>query len=315
MIVKAKAPGELNDTIWGELEIKKNAIMVHQSGKLYIRYLYVDLIDNIVEDFRKNIASEYDNVVVVDGPEGSGKSNLGWELCKRYDPEIAADPVKKMRDCYVYSFDDLRYKVLELTKTNADVGRVFWLDETSNMANNRAWMKQDNQYLVQILEMMRSRGWTLIMCIPTKDRLDLYIREYRLRYWFHCEPAKFDQDDMMVDRGYFETHKYINSQEKGGGYGEYPPMPPEEEAEYKRLKAESQAKKFAEAFEEKGKGSKYKKMYEDERKKQRNIMLCLSRSGTMDTAGIMQLFGYTDPQQYYNAITKAKREAEGNGEI
>ena len=118
-----------------------------------------------------------------------------------------------------------------------------------------------------------------------------------------------------IQRGYVEIQKKDNEgKERACGYGEYPPMTPEEKERYEILKHQAQIKKMQELIDRKNKeknGAKYKKMYEEQCKSQRNIMYCLSRSGAMDTEGIMQLFGYTDRHQYYNAIVKAKKEAEG----
>lgn len=309
MKIKTIAPGEYNETILGRAKVKDSAVIIHNNGKPFIRYLYEDYLKNLIGDFKENIAAKYDNIVVIEGGEGTGKSNCAWYLAKCYDPSLTDDLEKGMRQCYVYDFDDLKNKILSLN--GKDKGRVFWLDEASNMANNRAWMTQNNQYLIQLLEMMRSRGWTLLLNIPSMDRLDLYIREYRYRYHLTCAPAQFDHDPIKRERGYVEIQKRKDGKEIAAGYAEYPPMTEEESEIYEAIKNESQLKKFDEAFEDKGKGAKYKKMYEDERRKIRNIMYVLDRSGTMPKDAIMQLFGYTDKEQYYHAIGKAKKEAEG----
>ena len=294
----------------GEAKIKDAAAVIHDSGMPFIRYLYEDYIENnLVNDFKKNVGSDYDNLVVIDGGEGSGKSNCAWYIAKTYDPEIV------MEECYVYDYDDLSDKVLALAINGDDKGHAFWMDEAVNMASNRAWMKADNQNLINLLMMMRSRGWLLIMCIPHMTSLDVYIREQRYKYHLTCAPAKFENDPKVKERGYVEIQKKDNEgKERACGYGEYPPMTPEEKERYEILKHQAQIRKMQELIDRKNKeknGAKYKKMYEEQCKSQRNIMYCLSRSGTMDTEGIMQLFGYTDRHQYYNAIVKAKKEAEG----
>ena len=301
MKIRTDDSGGKNSTVIGMGEIQDSTIVIHDSGKPFVRYLYSNMMDLLIADFKKNIAAHYDNIIVIEGGEGKGKSNLAWEICKRFDPDVV------MADCYVYDFDDLKEKILSLK--GEDIGKIFWLDETSNMANNRAWMTQDNQYLVQLLEMMRSRGWTLVMNIPSKDRLDLYIREYRYKYLLTCASGKFDHSEWK-DRGYFEAHKKIDGVDKHIGYGEYPKMSDEDAKEYARIKDSSQIKKFDEIIQsDKKPGAKYKAMYESECKKKREIMLRMSQSG-IDSKHIMDLFGYEDSQQYYNAISKAKKEAE-----
>ena len=88
MRMNIAGPGEKWKTPIGEFQVEDYKIYSHRNGKIFIRYLLQDLLDEIAEDMRKNIRDDYDNVVIVDGGEGSGKSNLMYQLLTRYDPNF-----------------------------------------------------------------------------------------------------------------------------------------------------------------------------------------------------------------------------------
>ena len=291
--------GEYRNTRLGELKVLDRTLILHGNGKIFVRYLYEDLLQALAEDMHKNIADHNDNIAIIEGPEGSGKSACSYWLCNIFNPEF------DIKTDYIYDFDTFT----EILAHRDITKKTFWLDEMSNMANNRDWNTIENKNLVEFLEMMRSKSITFCGCIPHYERLDVYIRENRIRYLITCKPYKFD-DCGLVRRGIFELQK---KDEYGimqhVGYGTYNKIPDDAAKIYEEIKLQSQQKKIEEIVN-KGKdknGGKYKKMYEERCKKERDIMLTMSQSG-VDSKHIMDLFGYTDQQQYYNAITKARKE-------
>lgn len=117
MIVSFPEPGETKGTPMGNLEIEDYSVKRWPSGKIYVRYLYKDLLDRLAEDMKANINDSYDNFVVIDGPVGSGKSNLAYALCIRYDQGF---------DFRQYVYDANGFK----SKLNDDISKkTFWIDE------------------------------------------------------------------------------------------------------------------------------------------------------------------------------------------
>lgn len=221
-----------------------------RTRKWYIRYLYDGLMDCLVQEMHENVENDLDNVVCIWGGEGSGKSVLAYWLAKAYDPDF------DMEQGYVYSFDDLLAKVNE--SEGKDIGKVFWLDEATNISNNRDWMQQDNKAFITMLEMFRSRKWTLIMCIPSFYRLDVYLREHRIRYALHAQILKWDKT-AVEQRGYYEltrisTNNGYRTEEKVG-YGHFPDIPEEDREEYARIKKGTQDDKLREMYEKKNRTS------------------------------------------------------------
>lgn len=298
MRMEIAGPGETWRTPIGEMEVQDYKIYSHSNGKIFIRYLLKDLLDELAADMRKNIRDDYDNVVVVDGGEGSGKSNLMYQLLIRYDPNFDVERG------YTYDADAFKRKIRE----GGDIGRTFWMDEGSIIANNRDWNSQQNKGFIKTLETCRSRHYTLGMCIPSFERLDVYIREHRVRYLLHCEPMDFT-DGGFRQRGYCEVKKKndVTGVLEHIGYAEYDKMPDDVAETYKALKLSSQDKLFQDLYgeEEEGPGAKYKKKYEDTEKRINAAMLRLYDSGT-SVEELQDMFGIDSRKTVQNRLSKAR---------
>ena len=143
----------------------------YRSGKYYFRYLYEELSERLTGEMRENIEHFFDNLVVVIGDEGVGKSNLAYYLCKSFDPDF------DLEKSYSYEWDTF---IEQLDAPEHQ--KVYWLDEAINLASGREWMKEANKMLIKILTTMRSWAFTIVMCIPVFKNLDVYIRMHRTRY-------------------------------------------------------------------------------------------------------------------------------------
>lgn len=183
MRVTVAGRGEMWKTPIGEIEVDDYKLVTHKSGKFFARYLLKDLLQEVAEDMHKNIREDYDNFVVIVGGEGAGKSNATYDLLSRYDPEL------DIEKCYTYNNEAFRQKIL----AGKDIGRTFWMDEGSVIANNRDWQSKESKAFVQTVETCRSRHYTIAADIPVLDRLDIYLRESRMRYLIKCAPMSFDK--------------------------------------------------------------------------------------------------------------------------
>jgi len=291
--------GDRKGTGIGEAEIIDIGIVRHKSGRVFVRYLFDDLIGLLAKDMHDNVSNGWDNVVVVCGAEGSGKSNLAWQIAHAYNPTF------DLTTNYVYSAEDFREKL----KEGNDLKNTFWMDEGSNIANNRDWQSMDNKDFISILEMMRSRGWTLIFCIPSFERLDVYIREHRIRYLLECKPIQFSKDDAIRGRGYFELKKRTTSGFgfKTIGFGKFDPIPTDVKDIYEQIKLDAQQKKIEAVTSRYDDGpSTYKKKYEEQCRKTDEIMLRMYNSG-LDKRHLMDLFGIDSDRTFENRIYRARR--------
>jgi hypothetical protein len=220
----------------------------------------------------------------------------------------AYDPGFDISQVYVYNMQGIRERFAA-----ADYGGgIFWMDETSQIASNRTWQSEDNQDLVGILETCRSKHMSLIGCVPHISRVDIYLRESRMRYLLRCRPMKFNSTGYLP-RGIFELLKRNNEsdQMEHVGYGLFPAMPDEAKQIYEPIKAEFQERfrlKIAEGKENKG---KYKEKYNQVQNEKTDIMTKLHDRGLVDDDLLMQLFGYENKKTFQNAMSRARQRENG----
>ena len=299
--IKIEGVGEDRRTRIGDCKVIDAQLKMYRSGKFFVQYLYEDLLQKLAEDMHRNVKADYDNVVMIEGGEGSGKSNLAWNVIEAYSPNF------DINQTYVYNMQGIRERFAA-----ADYGGgIFWMDETSQIASNRTWQSEDNQDLVGILETSRSKGFSIVGCVPNISRVDIYLREFRMRYLLRCRPMKFEST-CYRPRGIFELLKRNN--ESGNmehvGYGLFDPMPAEAKEIYEPIKAEFQdrfRKKIAEGKEKSG----YKEKYNQVQNKNTEIMAKLHDRGLISDDELMIMFGYDNKKTFQNALSRARQRERG----
>ena len=301
--IKVPDPGEVRRTRIGECVVKSAELIIYPRSRPFIRYLYEDFLQKLAQDMHENEKKDYDNIIIIEGGEGSGKSNLAWNLFNAYSPGF------DVKSAYIYNIEGMR----ERFKKEDYGGKLFWMDETSVLAGNRKWMTKDNQDFVEILETHRSKSFVFICCIPHKERSDLYLRDYRARYVLKCSPMKFPIDKGKKRmRGYFELWKRDEDTDelKHVGYGEYPIIPPEEKQKYETIKADFQEKFRQRIANGEEKPTKYKEKYVLAQNKNIEIMTKLHDLKLVDDTTLMDLFGYDNKKTYQNAMSRARQRNE-----
>lgn len=299
--IRIEGTGETRKTRIGECKVLDAQLKTYKSGKFFIQYLYEDLLELLAQDMHRNVKADYDNVLMIEGGEGSGKSNLMWNVFERYAPGF------DIKSVYVYNMQGIRERF-----ANADYGGgLFWMDETSQIASNRTWQSEDNQDLVGILETSRSKHMTIGGCVPNISRVDIYLREFRMRYLLRCRPMKFPNIGYKP-RGIFELLKRNNesNQMEHVGYGLFDPMPDQAKEIYEPIKAEFQERfriKIAEGKEKNG--SEYKKKYERVQNEKCDIMVKLHDQKLVDDEQLMTMFGYENKKTFLNALSRARQRA------
>lgn len=240
-----------------QITVQDRYLHVYPNGKHYFRYLFSDLLDVLVQEMHENVENDLDNVLCIWGHEGSGKSHLAYWIAKKYNPNF------DIEKSYTLSFEDLLTKIHDYD--DADEGAIFWLDEGTNIANNRDFMQKDSRAFITMLEMFRSRKWCLLFCIPDYNRMDIYLREQRVRYALHAEET-FWEHAPTRSRGYFQLTR-MDNRSSGGyrekinvGYGIYPKIPDEDLQIYNRIKNETQNSKLNELYDNKNKKNRTEKL-------------------------------------------------------
>lgn len=120
-----------------------------------------------------------DNLVVLEGEEGAGKSTAAMTLCILLAPalEVRFDPVMHA----VYHWEDWT-RVWQAGQR----GNLYLLDEGGNLIFSRDHSRAENKAVVKILQQCRILNGTLIMCVPNFRWLDPYVREHRAKIRIRC---------------------------------------------------------------------------------------------------------------------------------
>lgn len=297
MIIRSDGVGDIKRTQMGDMVVEDTDLKMNPGGP-FIRYLLQGLLDKLIAEMHQNITRDYDNIVVIEGGEGSGKSNLACDICTMFDPNF------DIHSNLVYTLDELEDRLMK----GNDKGQIFWLDEYYDIGNKRDWNKEENKRFNKLLVKMRSRGWSLIMCIPRASDSDSYVRDHRSRYVITCEALKFEHSPYL-ERGYFQLQR----RSKEGhlrhiGYGKYPQMPDSIREEYDRYKDESQTRTLTN--DRAGDGAKYRAKYEYQSKRLSRAVLLLKEYGVPKDE-IMYELGIKSDNTYYGLIKRGKQ----NGNI
>lgn len=303
MIIDVEEIGTKKLTPIGMCEIEDYNIVFHQrSKKIFVQYLYKDLLKKLADDMHQNVRANYDNVILATGGEGSGKSSLMYQILKSYKKDW--NDATDIEQSYTYNMDLLRERFAA-----ADWGNgMFWMDETTQIASNRDWQSDDNKDFVSVLETFRSKKFLFGGCAPKIERVDIYLRDFRMRYRAHCQPVTFEHAG-LCKRGIFELFKRddVTGEMRHIGYGRYDPIPAEADAIYQPLKEACQDRLREKIANRNNKGgAKYERMYKDEKLKNNEIMLQLHDRKLLPDSELMDMFGYTNRGTFQNTLSKTR---------
>jgi hypothetical protein len=185
--------------------------------------------------FMKNRSErDWDNAILIDGQEGTGKSTLGAWIKAGYDGYLNLAHV-------VYDGNDLMEQ-LEI----APDGSCIWIDEGKDAANRRRWYSDLNIALGEALSIIRDKNYLLIVNIPRSKELDTHIiNRFHYRFWVYS-PNK-------QDRGYCHCYEFVDTPfakqsrwQRLLWHYKFPKLPDWFEREYYKFKRENLDRKVRE---------------------------------------------------------------------
>lgn len=154
-----------------------------------IVYYMDDRVKKVIETKIKPSLEKKDKdcVIVIDGGEGTGKSTIGLQLAKAYDPTFCLDNV-----CFnAEEFRDAIFK--------AKRGQAIVYDEAFTGLSSRSSLSAVNRVLVSLMMQMRQKNLFVIIILPTFFLLDKYVALFRTRVLFHVYESG-------GRRGYFRVY-------------------------------------------------------------------------------------------------------------
>ena len=123
---------------------------------------------------KRRIAEHWDCVLVITGPEGTGKSTLALKLA------YAIDPTYNLKERLCYTATD----VMKCFET-VDSGKVAVFDESARALLATDTFSREQKALVQALQLIREKGLITVLCLPRLEELAKSMRSRRATLWIH----------------------------------------------------------------------------------------------------------------------------------
>lgn len=194
--------------------------------------IYLDLIDGLVSKLKRRIALNYQNVVLIVGNTGSGKSHLGVQVAEAMDPffSLAAD--------YAYGPEDFAAKVER--SDYEPVCPITLMDEGTLIFNKLDYQTKNGKDILKLLDISRTLGWTLIVIGPSMDEFNSKFLAVHVDYMIDAGSGPAVSG--YTRRGWFKVYRKRKSlfskvYWEQLAWGVFKPLPPSKKKEYDAYKS------------------------------------------------------------------------------
>lgn len=135
------------------------------------------------------VANDWDQVILVTGEEGCGKSSLALHLAYLLDPNFSLDNV---------TFTEQEFKDWV---RNCKPGSVGIMDEAGEAMFAYEWMERGQRDLIKAFFAFRAKNLIIILVMPHAKILTKQLRERRVGWWLNTYAKS------MIMRGYSHLRK------------------------------------------------------------------------------------------------------------
>lgn len=170
----------------------------HRGGKLLTQWCLEygpEFIQYLAGELRYRQQRGFDNIVMVTGPERSGKSTFAQHLAMALDPNFPAEHV-------TFKIKDFNHVI-----ATAPEGSTIIMDEAGIDMYSQEWWDEFQVELVKKLFVIGVKHLTLILVIPHRLDLNKKIRDRRVHYWVNVAHTPDS-----LDRGYAVIRKAVVSE-------------------------------------------------------------------------------------------------------
>lgn len=158
---------------------------------------YMDgYLKGVLDEVKLSVLKDMDLIILVDGPERSGKSTLAQQCAAVVDPTFNISRV-----CFTPN-------EFQKTITEAEPGQAVVYDEAYTGLNSRGTMSVINRALVSMLAEIGQKNLIIFVVMPTFFDLDKYVAIWRSKVLLHVYTGE------KFQRGFFAaynetTKKYL----------------------------------------------------------------------------------------------------------
>ena len=227
---------------------RMHLIGIYRTFYKRVEGIYSDAYDDLIRRLVWRIKHDMQNVIIIDGDTGSGKSALALNIC--LDLARAMQVGFDLSKDYIYDMNDL-WKKLDDEYSNP----INLLDEgTVTISSSNAQQKQDKSFAT-LLDTMRSRHWTTIICTPGYKRVNSVVRKDHADFKIRCA-SKTHPLIKGYGRGFFECRRVRRMEFQdpnkdptwtmmyAGVFKDYPPMLREEYLQIKHNRQDMLMRKY-----------------------------------------------------------------------
>lgn len=135
--------------------------------------IYYDALDAFARIVKQRTKEKYQTMIFVSGSTGSGKSNVGINICRAIEDEWSIE------QNYILKKKTLFERILA-----DDSSKVILIDEASLMLNSKNGMRNDDKSIEQLFDIIRSWSRVTVMCAPDENRVNHAIIDTHVDYMF-----------------------------------------------------------------------------------------------------------------------------------
>ncbi len=171
---------------------------IHSGNKVMIQRCAEygqEFITWLAGELRYRRSKGFDNIIMVTGPERTGKSTITQKLARELEPNLPLASITfKIRD-----FNE--------AIANAPEGSTIIMDEAGIDMYSQEWWDEFQVELVKKLFVIGVKHLTLIMVIPHRLDLNKKIRDRRVQYWISVTHTQ-----RTLERGFATVREAITSE-------------------------------------------------------------------------------------------------------
>ncbi len=143
-----------------------------------------------LDSMKEALKDDWDMIIVVDGPEGSGKSVLAQQCAWYCDPSLDLSRI-------VFTAEEFKEVIVK-----AGPGQAVIYDEAYGGLSSRQTMSRTNQAIVKMLAEIRQKNLFVFIVLPCFFDLDKYVALWRSRALIHVRTEGWS-------RGYFDFYNQV----------------------------------------------------------------------------------------------------------